>query len=214
ARYPACLATLQLIARLDANGAAEPIARERGFDALEQLEDSDPVFRRTNLATAAILQRLCDMTPATRILRIREIAAQSRPLGAALLSALPAERVEYEFIGDDTPAAGHYDIVVASVFDAGEAACADLAAAENALKPGGLLLLLAPNVGGFRDLIHTALTGSTPSRETDWLQLLNEAGFADALALGQSDPVAARALYLACKPASVLSMQRSSYIGP
>ena len=61
ARYPAHLASLQLIARFAAaipeilQSRIEPLdllSGEPGFDAVEQLYDCDPLFRRANEAAA------------------------------------------------------------------------------------------------------------------------------------------------------------------
>ncbi len=106
ARCPAHLPSLQLIARY---GAALPgilrsetdrvdlVSAERGFDAVEQLYDSDPLFRRANDVAAGVVRRLCQIIPGSRPLSILEVEGGTGGLTAALLAALPSDRVEYVF---------------------------------------------------------------------------------------------------------------------
>src|SRR6516164_4305663 len=106
ARYPAHLASLQLIARFAPaisgilQSRIDPLdllSAEPGFDAVEQLYDCDPLFRRVNEAAAEVVRQLCRTLPRTRPLRILEIRGGTGGLAGALLTAVPADRVEYLF---------------------------------------------------------------------------------------------------------------------
>ena len=107
ADYPAHLASLQLIVRYAAAlprilrseiDPADLLSTERGFDAAEQLYDSDPLFGRTNEVAAALVRELChQMIPRTRPLRILEVRGGTGGLTAALLAAVPSDRTEYIF---------------------------------------------------------------------------------------------------------------------
>ena len=97
---------MQLIARYGAalpgilRSEIDPVdfaSAERGFDAVEQLYDSDPLFRRANDLAAAVVRRLHQMIPRSRPLSILEISGGTGGLTAALLAAAPSDRVEYVF---------------------------------------------------------------------------------------------------------------------
>src|SRR5215831_11824869 len=102
-RYPAHLASLQLITRFAAaipgilQSRIEPadlLSAELGFDAVEQLYDCDPLFRRPNEAAAGVVRQLCHAMPRTRLLRVLEIRGGTGGLAGALLAAVPGDRVE------------------------------------------------------------------------------------------------------------------------
>src|SRR5262249_60717485 len=93
-RYPARLASLQLITRFAAaipgilQSRIEPadlLSAELGFDAVEQLYDCDPLFRRPNEAAAGGVRQLCHAMPRTRFLRLLEIRGGTGGVAGALL---------------------------------------------------------------------------------------------------------------------------------
>jgi acyl transferase domain-containing protein/NADPH:quinone reductase-like Zn-dependent oxidoreductase/acyl carrier protein len=241
ARFPAHLASLQLIARY---GAALPgilrseidpldlVSAERGFDAVEQLYDSDPLFRRANDVAARVLRRLYRMIPHSRPLSILEVGGGTGGLTAALLAVAPSDRVEYVFtdpseaavtraearfaalsclrcavldLGRDIAEQGfadeQHDLIVAGM---GSAAGPDLdqqlGAIRMLLKPGGLLVLMAPKGGGFQDLVFGMLADH--ASESDWERAVVEAHFEEVVSLGDDDPIAARAVLIARKPSA------------
>ena len=241
ARYPAHLASLQLIARYGAAlsgilrseiDPADLISAERGFDAVEQLYDSDPLFRRANDLAAGVVWRLSRMIPRTRPLSILEVGGGTGGLTAALLAAVPSDRVEYVFtdpseaavaraearfaalsrlrcavldLGADIAEQGfadeRHDLIVAGMAPtAWPDLDRDLAAIRMLLKPGGLLLLMAPKGGGFQDLVFGMPTDH--AGESDWERAVLDGGFEEVVSLGDDDPIAARAVLIGRKPSA------------
>jgi acyl transferase domain-containing protein/NADPH:quinone reductase-like Zn-dependent oxidoreductase/acyl carrier protein len=60
----------------------------------------------------------------------------------------------------------------------------DLAAIAALLKPGGLLMLPAPQTGGFLDLVAATVPGLLEASEIDWPRALRDAGFTDVVSVG------------------------------
>jgi phthiocerol/phenolphthiocerol synthesis type-I polyketide synthase C len=239
ARHPAHFASLQLIARY---GAALPgilrseidpvdlVSVERGFDAIEQLYDSDPQFRRANDAAAGVVRRLYQMIPRTRPLNILEVRGGTGGLTAALLAALPSDRVEYVFTDPSEGAVARTEARFAglsylrcAVLDPGRDTAEqgfaverhDLIVAGVALtnRPdrerelAALRMLLKP--GGLLLLtvpkgggFHDLVFGMPSDRlsESDWERAVLNAQFEDVVSLGYDDPIAARALLIGRKP--------------
>jgi acyl transferase domain-containing protein/NADPH:quinone reductase-like Zn-dependent oxidoreductase/acyl carrier protein/SAM-dependent methyltransferase len=240
-RYPAHLASLQLIARHAAaipgilqsgRDAPDLLSAEPGFDAIEQLYDCDPIFHRTNEAAAGMVRRLFHTMPRTRSLRIIEIRGGTGGLAGALLSAVPAGRVEYVFTDPSEAAVSRAEarfkglsFVRCAVLDpeketAEQGFARDeydlvVATAPPAAQPdigrdlAATRLLLKP--GGLLLLIVPKECGfldltcgmiGGDASEGDWQQLLRNAGFADVVSPGWDSPVAARAAVVARKPAA------------
>ena len=114
-RHPAHLAALQLVARWGEaipailRGESDPRALdagEQGFDPIEQLYDSDPIFRDAKAAIAGVTRRLFDMIPATRPLRVLEIGGGTGWLAAAMLQEAARDRIDYVFTDPDAAAVG------------------------------------------------------------------------------------------------------------
>ncbi len=253
ARYPAHLASLQLIARY---GAALPgvlrseidpadlVSAERGFDAVEQLYDSDPLFRRANDVAAGVVRRLYQIIPRSRRLSVLEVGGGTGGLTTALLAVAPSDRVEYVFTdpseatvarakarfaalpclhcavldpGADIAEQGfadeRHDLIVAGM---GPAAWPDLdrdlATIRALLKPGGLLLLIAPKGGGFQDLVFGMPTDHVG--ESDWERAVLDASFEEVISLGDGDPIAAQTVLIARKPTAAARLPIPHEIDP
>lgn len=237
ARYPAHLASLQLIARyataipkilLSQTDPLELIFAEQGFDAVEQLYDCDPLFRRANEAAAGMMRQLCHMVPRTRSLRILEIGGGTGGLTGVMIAAVPADRVEYVFTDPSEAAVARAEArfaglpcVRCAVLDPGKEIAEqgfgtdqydlvvarlnldrDLAAIRTLLKPGGLLLLMVPKECGFLELAFGILAND--ASESDWRRSVLVAGFEEVVSLGYDDPIAARAVVIARKPSAAL----------
>ncbi|TMJ66520.1 MAG: acyltransferase domain-containing protein, partial [Alphaproteobacteria bacterium] len=239
ARYPAHLASLQLIARY---GAALPgilrseidpvdlVSAERGFDAVEQLYDSDPLFRRANDIAAGVVRQLYEMIPRTGQLSILEVGGGTCGLTAALLAALPSDRVEYVFTDASEAAVAQAEARFAAlsrlrcaVLDLGtdiaeqgfDVERHDLIVAGMAptARPGldrnlaAIRMLLKP--GGLLLLIlpkgggFLDLVLGMPTDhlgESDWERAVLHARFEDVHSLGYHDPIAAGAVLIGRKP--------------
>jgi phthiocerol/phenolphthiocerol synthesis type-I polyketide synthase C len=239
ARYPAHLATLQLIARY---GAALPgilkseidpadlVSAERGFDAVEQLYDSDPLFRKANDVAAGVVRRLYQMIPRTRPLSILEVGGGTGGLTAALLAAAPPDRVEYVFTDPSEAAVARAEprfaalsSIRCAVLDLGrdiaEQGFADeqhdliVAGVGSAAGPdldqelGAIRMLLKP--GGLLLLMfpkgggfQDLVFGMTDyAGESRWERAVLDARFEEVVSLGD-DPIAARAVLIARKPSA------------
>jgi phthiocerol/phenolphthiocerol synthesis type-I polyketide synthase C len=246
ARYPAHLASLQLIARYAAaiprilqsqgDGLDLP-SGEPGFDAIEQLYDCDPMFRRVNEAAAGMIRQLCRTTRGTCSLRIIEIRGGTGGLTGALLAAVPADRVEFLFTDPSEAAVARAE---ARFEDLASVRCAvfdpEKEIAESGLAPDqydlvvvgappgaqpdhgkavvAARLLLKP--GGLFLLMVPKEPGfldlalgivDGDTSERDWRRLALDAGFVDVVSLGFDDPIAARAAVIGRNPAAT---QRSS----
>ena len=241
ARCPAHLASLQLIARY---GAALPgilrseidpvdlVSAERGFDAVEQLYDSDPLFRRANDVAAGVVRRLCQIIPGSRPLSILEVGGGTGGLTAALLAALPSDRVEYVFTDPSEAAVAQAEARFAAlsclrcaVLDLGkEIAEQGFAVERHDLIVAGMApaawpdldrdlaairMLLKP--GGLLLLMVPKERGfldlvfGMPSDhlgESDWERAVLDARFEEVLPLGYDDPIAARAVLIGRKPSA------------
>jgi phthiocerol/phenolphthiocerol synthesis type-I polyketide synthase C len=239
ARYPAHLASLQLIARY---GAALPgilqseidpadlVSAERGFDAVEQLYDSDPLFCRANDVAAAVARRLYQMIPRTRPLSILEVGGGTGGLTAALLAAVPSDRVEYTFTDPSEAAVARAEARFAAlsslrcaVLDLGkDVAEQGFFVGRHDLIVGGMApaswpdrerdlaairMLLKP--GGLLLLMvpkgggfQDLLFGISSDHlgEGDWERAVLDTRFEEVVSLGDDDPIAARAVLIARKP--------------
>ena len=241
ARCPAHLASLQLIARY---GAALPgilrseidpvdlVSAERDSDAVEQLYDSDPLFRRANDLTAGVVRRLCQIIPHCRQLSILEVGGGTGGLTAALLAALPFDRVEYVFTDPSEAAVAQAEARFAAlsslrcaVLDLGKdiaeqgfaverhdliiAGIAPAALADLDRELAAIRTLLKP--GGI--LLLTVPKGrgfldlvfGMPSDhlgESDWERAVLDARFEEVVSLGYHDPIAARAVLIGRKPSA------------
>ncbi|MGC1884834.1 MAG: type I polyketide synthase [Stellaceae bacterium] len=240
-RYPAHLASLQLIARY---GAALPgilrseidpvdlVSAQRGFDAVEQLYDSDPLFRRANDVAAGVVQRLYKMIPHTRSLSILEVGGGTGGLTGALLAAVPADRVEYVFTDPTEAAVGRAEARFAAlsylrcaVLDLGRDIAEqgfaderhDLIAAGMAptARPdldrdlAAIRMLLKP--GGLLLLMVPKGGGfqdlvfgmpTDHAGESDWARAVLDGGFEEVVSLGDDNPIAARAVLIGRKPSA------------
>jgi phthiocerol/phenolphthiocerol synthesis type-I polyketide synthase C len=239
ARYPAHLASLQLIARF---GAAIPeilqsridpldlLSAEPGFDAVEQLYDCDPLFRRANEAAAGMMRELCHAMPRTRSLRIIEIRGGTGGLAGALLAAVPADRVEYLFTDPAEAAVARAEarfrglsFVRSAVLDPDkEIAEQGFAPDQYDLVVAGAPLIAQPDLG--RDLAAMRILlkpggllllmvpkecgfldlacGMSPNNvgESEWRRLVLDAGFGEVVSRGYDDTIAARAVVIGRKP--------------
>nr|UXE44096.1 L-threonine 3-dehydrogenase [uncultured bacterium] len=91
------------------------------------------------------------------------------------------------------------DIVIAGAAIAtGDQHARDLAAIASMLKPGGLLLLPAPQAGGFLDLAAAAIPGLQVATETNWPAALTAAGFTEVVTV-DGDPGSPTAVIVARK---------------
>jgi acyl transferase domain-containing protein/NADPH:quinone reductase-like Zn-dependent oxidoreductase/acyl carrier protein len=243
AGYPAHLASLQLIAQY---GAALPgilrleidpidlISAEQGFDAIEQLYDSDPLFRRANDVVAAVVRRLCNMTPRTRPLSILEVRGGAAGVTTALLAAVPCDRIEYVFTDPTEAAVARAEARFAglsylrcAVLDVGKDIIEQgfaidqhdviVAAMAPAFRPdvdrdlASIRILLKP--GGLLLLMVPKGRGfldlvfgmlSDQVGENDWQRAVLDADFEEVISLGYGDPIAARAVLIGRKPAAPL----------
>ena len=241
ARCPAHLASLQLVARY---GAALPgilrseidpvdlVSAERGFDAVEQLYDSDPLFRRANDVAAGVARRLCQIIPRSRPLSILEVAGGTGGLTAALLAALPSDRVEYVFTDPSEAAVAQAEAHFAAlsclrcaVLDLGkEIAEQGFGAERHDLIVAGIAPAVWPDVnrdlaairmllkpGGLlllmvpKDRGFLDLVFGMPADhlgESDWGRAVLDARFEELLSLGYDDPIAARAVLIGRKPSA------------
>jgi len=241
ARYPAHLASLQLVARY--GGALPRILRseidplgspsaEWGFDAVEQLYESDPMFRRANDMAAGVLLRLCKTIPHTRQLSILEIGGGTGGLAGALLGAAPPDRVEYVFTDPDEAAVAHaesrfralsglrcavldhskdiaeqgfaFDQHDLIVVGMARAALPDL---DRGLASARMLLkpggLLLLTVPKERGFLDLVFgMPADHEGENDWQRAVLGADFEDVISLGYDDPIAARAVLVGRKPSA------------
>jgi len=67
----------------------------------------------------------------------------------------------------------------------------DLTAIAALLKPGGLLMLPAPQTGGFLDLVAAAVPGFLTATETDWPGALRDAGLEEVISVGGANSMSA-----------------------
>ncbi len=253
ARYPAHLASLQLIARY---GAALPeilrseidpadlVSAERGFDAVEQLYDSDPLFRRTNDVAAAVVRRLCQTIPGCRPLSILEVRGGTGGLTAALLAALPSDRVEYVFTDPSEAAVARAEARFAALSCV---RCAALDLSEDIAEQGfaverhdlivaGMAPVARPHLdrdlaavrmllkpGGLllltvpKDRGFLDLVFGMPedhAGESDWQRAVLDARFEEVVSLGADDPIAARAVLIARKPSAASRLPMRREIDP
>ncbi len=241
ASYPAHLASLQLIARY---GAALPgilrsqidpvdlVTGERSFDAVEQLYDSDPLFRRANDIAAGVVRRVYQMIPRTRSLSILEVGGGTGGLTAALLAALPSDRVEYVFTDPSEAAVARAESRCAAlsclrcaVLDLGAdiakqgfadeqhdlivAGMAPTAWPDHDRDLAAIRMLLKP--GGLLLLMVPKGDGfldlvfgmpSDHAGESDWQRAVLEARFEEVVSLGGDNPIAARTVLVARKPSA------------
>ncbi|HEX4111431.1 MAG TPA: type I polyketide synthase [Stellaceae bacterium] len=115
AAHPTHLASLELVARcgeripafLASSGeedAQSPLLRDA--DLVEQLVESDPLFRRRNEVAASLVTRLLRDLPKSDPLRVLELGDGPGGLAATLLPLLPTDRTEYDYgvLSDDTAA--------------------------------------------------------------------------------------------------------------
>ena len=173
-RHPAHLAALQLVARwgeaLPAilRGDTDPRDLDgtgQGFDAKEQLYDSDPIFRSARDAAVAATRRLFETVSATRPLRILEACGDTGWLAAAVLQSAPRDRVDYVFTDPDAAAIGRAETrfagmscVRCAVFDPGKRldeqglAAADYDLVIAGTVPGGAAVQ-AREFAALRDLL-------------------------------------------------------------
>ncbi len=241
ARYPAHLASLQLIARYGAAlpgilrseiDAVDLVSAERGFDTVEQLYDSDPLFRKANDVAAGVMQRLYQMIPHTRSLSILEVGGGTGGLTAALLAVVPADRVEYVFSDPSEAAVARAEARFAAlsclrcaVLDLGrdiaEQGFADeqhdliVAGMGSAARPdldrdlGVIRMLLKP--GGLLLLMIPKGRGfldlilempADQVGESEWESAVLDARFEEVVSLGYRDPIAARAVLMGRKPST------------
>jgi acyl transferase domain-containing protein/acyl carrier protein len=238
AGYPAHLASLQLIARYGAvlprilQSEIDPIdlvSAEQGFDAVEQLYDSDPLFRRANDVAAAVVRRLYEMTPRTRPLSILEVRGGTGGVTTALLLAVPCDRIEYVFT-DPTEAAvaraearfaglSHLRCAVLDIgrdiieqgfaidqYDVIVAAMAPASRPDVDRDLASIRMLLKP--GGLLLLMVPKGRGfpnlvfrmlSDHVGENDWQRAVLDADFEEVISLGYDDPIAARAVLVGRK---------------
>ena len=241
ARYPAHLASLQLIARY---GAALPgilrseidpgdlVSGERGFDAVEQLYDSDPLFRRANNIAAEVVRRLYQMIPRIRPLSILEVGGGTGGLTAALLAAVPSDRVEYAFTDPSEAAVARAEARFAAlsclrcaVLDLGRdiaeqgftdqqydlivAGMAPAARPDHDRDLAAIRMLLKPRgllllmVPKERGFLDLVLgMPSDHLGESDWERTVLDARFEEVLSLGYDDPIAARTVLIGRKPSA------------
>ena len=241
ARYPAYLASLQLIARY---GGALPgilrseidpvdlVSTERGLDAVEQLYDSDPLFRRANDVAAGMVRRLYQRIPRTRALSILEVGGGTGGLTAALVAAAPSDRVEYVFTDPSEATVARAEArfaalscVRCAVLDLGTDIAEQGFAVERhdlvvaSMEPAALpdldreltaiRMLLKP--GGLLLLMVPKGRGfldlllGTPSDhvgESDWERAVLDARFEQMTLLGHDDPIAARTVLIGRKPSA------------
>ncbi|HUI35250.1 MAG TPA: SDR family NAD(P)-dependent oxidoreductase [Stellaceae bacterium] len=115
ARWPVHLPSLQLIARCgeslttvlghDDASHDEDAVRQVG-EVLEPLYDADPLFHGPAEVMAAMLRRLSQAVPKTRLLQVMEVAGGNGGLTGPLLAALPAAQLAYVFTDPDEGAVG------------------------------------------------------------------------------------------------------------
>jgi acyl transferase domain-containing protein/NADPH:quinone reductase-like Zn-dependent oxidoreductase/acyl carrier protein len=252
-RYPAHLASLQLIARY---GAALPgilrseidpadlVSAERGFDAVEQLYDSDPLFRGPNDIAAGVVRRLYHIILRSRPLSILEVGGGTGGLTAALLAAAPSDRVEYVFTDPSEAAVARAEARFAALpglrcavldlnTDIAEQGFADeqhdliVAGMAPASWPdcdralAAIRMLLKP--GGLLLLMvpkgggFQDLVFGMPSDhlgESDWERAVLDARFKEVVSLGDDDPIAARAVLIARKPTAAARLPIRREIDP
>ncbi len=253
ARHPSYLASLQLIARY---GAALPgivrskidpvdlVSVERGFDAVEQFYDSDPLFRRPNDIAAGVVRRLYQMIPRTRPLSILEVGGGTGGLTAALLAAVPSDRIEYVFTDPSEAAVARAEARFAGL---SSVRCAVLDLGADITEQGfndeqhdlivagmgpaawpdldrdlaAIRMLLKP--GGLLLLMvpkeggFQDLVFGMPSDhpgESDWERAVLDACFEEVVSLGADDPIAARAVLIARKPTPATRLSMRREIDP
>src|ERR1700730_2629274 len=251
ARYPAHLASLQLIARYGAAllrilrseiDPADLISAERGFDAVEQLYDSDPLFRRANDVAAGVLRRVYQMIPRARPLNILQVVGGTGGLTAALLAAVPSDRIEYTFTDPSEAAVARAEARFAAlsslrcaVLDLGkDVAEQGFFVGRHDLIVGGMApaswpdrerdlaairMLLKP--GGLLLLMvpkgggfQDLLFGISSDHlgEGDWEGAVLDTRFEEVVSLGDDDPIAARAVLIGRKPSAASRLPMSREI--
>jgi phthiocerol/phenolphthiocerol synthesis type-I polyketide synthase C len=253
ARCPAHLASLQLIARYGAVlpgilrseiDPADLVSAERGFDAVEQLYDSDPLFHRANDIAAGVMWRLYRMIPRTRPLRILEVGGGTGGLAAALLAAAPSDRVEYVFTDPSEAAVARAEARFAAlsclrcaVLDLGrDIAEQGFADAQHDLIVAGMGSAAGPGLdqelGAIRRLLKPGglLLLMVPkgggfqdlvfgmladhAGESDWERAVVNAHFEEVVSLGDDDPIAAQAVLIGRKPTAASRLPIRREIDP
>ena len=253
ARCPAHLASLQLIARYGGalpkilrseSDPVDPASAESGFDAVEQLYDSDPMFRRANDLAAGVLLRLYKTIPCTRQLSILEIGGGTGGLTGALLGAAPPDRVEYVFTDPDEAAVAraesrfrglsglrcavldHSKDIAEQGFaldqhDLIASGMAHAAPAELDRDLAAARILLKP--GGLLLLTVPKERGfmdlvfgmhADHAGENDWQGAVRDAGFEEVISLGHNDPIAACAVLVGRKPAAAVRLPIHREVDP
>jgi phthiocerol/phenolphthiocerol synthesis type-I polyketide synthase C len=239
ARYPAHLASLQLIARYGAalprilrseTDAVDLVSAGRGFDAVEQLYDSDPLFRRANDVAAGVVRQLYQMIPRTRPLSILEVRGGTGGLTGALLAAVPSDRVEYVFTDPGEAAVVRSEARFAglsclrcAVLDLGkDIAEQGFAVDQHDLIVAGMAPAARPDLD--RDLATIRMLlkpggllllmvpkergfldlvfGMLCDHVSDWQRTILDADFEEMVSLGYDDPIAARAVLIGRKPSA------------
>ncbi len=89
----------------------------------------------------------------------------------------------------------------------------DLAAISTLLKPGGLFLMAVPKAGGFLDVAAAVHPSLMNALETDWPRALREAGFEEAVSVGDDDAAVVCAVIAGRKPVA-LSERAPAEIDP
>ncbi|HEV2185879.1 MAG TPA: SDR family NAD(P)-dependent oxidoreductase, partial [Stellaceae bacterium] len=145
AHWPAHLPSLQLIAHCGESLTAflsadsDPHGDETPHpdgELLDALYDADPLFLGPVEAMASMLRHASRAVPATRLLRVLEVAGGSGGLTGPLLAALPTEQSEYVFSDPDAGAVARAATRFAG-FDA--LSCATLDVSRDLAEQAGAL---------------------------------------------------------------------------